>query len=143
MRSPVTAWRVASMTCLLLLGACSVMPTQDDGADIAGVVLVDAPAARQLLEAQVAVIDVRSREEWDAGHVAAAQLAPLDQFPQVLEDLSLDPSAPLLIYCRSGNRALQAGVRLVESGYAAIHVLRPGGFAQLQAVGVPVVVPHS
>ncbi len=144
MRSWIATMRGAGMLSLLvLLGACAALPQRGADADIAGIMLVDVTIARQLLEAQVPVIDVRSPEEWAAGHLVAARLAPLDRFPQAVDALGLNPAAPLLVYCRSGNRALKAAVMLVEAGYTSVHVLRPGGFAQLQEVGVPVAVPRS
>ena len=55
-----------------------------------------------------AVIDVRTVEEWNSGHLEGAILIGVadPNFQQMLAEL--DPAADYYIYCRSGNRAGQA-----------------------------------
>ncbi|MFM1950803.1 MAG: hypothetical protein RL418_490 [Actinomycetota bacterium] len=64
-----------------------------------------------------AIIDVRTPEEWDAGHLEGAVrigIADAD-FVQQLE--TLDKSADYYIYCRSGNRAGQAIDYMKSAGF--------------------------
>lgn len=64
-----------------------------------------------------AIIDVRTPEEWAAGHLEGAVrigIADAD-FVQQLE--SLDKSADYYIYCRSGNRAGQAIDYMKSAGF--------------------------
>jgi rhodanese-related sulfurtransferase len=64
-----------------------------------------------------AIIDVRTPEEWDAGHLEGAiriGIADAD-FVQQLE--TLDKSADYYIYCRSGNRAGQAIDYMKSAGF--------------------------
>jgi phage shock protein E len=55
-----------------------------------------------------AVIDVRTVEEWNSGHLEGAVLIGIADadFRQQLG--ALDPAEDYYIYCRSGNRAGQA-----------------------------------
>jgi rhodanese-related sulfurtransferase len=67
--------------------------------------------------AYASIIDVRTPEEWDAGHIEGAiriGIADAD-FVQQLE--TLDKSADYYIYCRSGNRAGQAIDYMKSAGF--------------------------
>ncbi len=70
---------------------------------------------------ELILLDVRTKEEYDAGHIAGAVLLPnetiLDSQPDVLPDLN----AEILIYCRSGNRSAQAANKLVAMGYTNVY----------------------
>lgn len=72
-------------------------------------------------DASVIVVDVRTKEEYEAGHIPGAVLIPnetIEGFPP--EELP-DKGAPILIYCRSGNRSYQASLKLLEMGYDFIY----------------------
>jgi rhodanese-related sulfurtransferase len=67
--------------------------------------------------AYAAIIDVRTPEEWAAGHLEGAVrigIADAD-FTQQLE--ALDKGADYYIYCRSGNRAGQAIDYMKSAGF--------------------------
>jgi rhodanese-related sulfurtransferase len=68
----------------------------------------------------VIVLDVRTQEEYDAGHIANAILVPnetiTDKQPELLPDLN----AEILVYCRSGNRSAQAAKKLIAIGYTNV-----------------------
>ena len=67
------------------------------------------------------LLDVRTKEEFDAGHIGGAVLLPnetiVDTKPEALPDLN----AEILIYCRSGNRSAQAANKLVAMGYTNVY----------------------
>lgn len=67
------------------------------------------------------VVDVRRKEEYDAGHIPGAILIPNEnigtQQPEELPDLH----QIILIYCRSGNRSKQAAQKLFDMGYTNIY----------------------
>lgn len=142
MNTPLRGVQNALMVWLVLaLAACSVMPPKEEEPDLSRVVIVDVDAATELVSAQIPVLDVRTPQEWAQGHLAVAHLTPLDQLPQVLAPLELEYEDPVLIYCRSGNRALKAGNQMADAGYTHVHVFRPGGYEQLRTAGLPVVMP--
>ena len=68
----------------------------------------------------IVILDVRTQEEYDAGHIAGALLLPnetiLDTQPTELPDLN----AEILVYCRSGNRSAQAANKLIAIGYTNV-----------------------
>lgn len=66
------------------------------------------------------ILDVRTKEEYDAGHIPNAILLPNEDIGS--EDLEILPDKKqlILIYCRSGNRSKQAAQKLVDLGYENI-----------------------
>jgi rhodanese-related sulfurtransferase len=69
----------------------------------------------------IIILDVRTQEEYDAGHIAGAILIPnetiLDEQPELLPDLD----AEILVYCRSGNRSAQSANKLLAIGYTNVY----------------------
>ena len=68
----------------------------------------------------IVILDVRTQEEYDAGHIAGAILVPnetiADKQPALLPDLD----AEILVYRRSGNRSAQAAKKLIAIGYTNV-----------------------
>jgi phage shock protein E len=77
-------------------------------------------------------IDVRTDQEWEAGHLNGAIHFDLAKMQQgQLPDLPKD--TPIALYCRTGVRAGQALQILQQNGFT--NVRNAGGFAALQAQG--------
>lgn len=76
--------------------------------------------------------DVRTAEEYDAGHFASAINWSLqDMEAGNLPDVPKD--SKIFVYCRSGNRSSQAAAILKDAGYTNIVDL--GGLPDVQAIG--------
>ncbi|MDO5729145.1 MAG: rhodanese-like domain-containing protein [Actinomycetaceae bacterium] len=69
------------------------------------------------VNSDVLLIDVRTEEEFAAGHVPGAINIPLDQIAEKISEVSADQTQPLALYCRSGNRSGQALSVLESVGY--------------------------
>jgi rhodanese-related sulfurtransferase len=54
---------------------------------------------------RLAIIDVRTPEEYAFGHIPGARLLPLDQLPRLAR--TLNPDEEIILVCRSGNRSMQ------------------------------------
>lgn len=67
-----------------------------------------------------AVIDVREPEEYQAGHVPGARLAPLSTLAAALPDVPDDRAVYLI--CASGNRSQWAADQLAGAGIDALSV---------------------
>ena len=65
------------------------------------------------------LVDVRTKEEYEEGHLEGAILIPLDEIENRLEEL--DKEKIIFVYCRSGNRSGQAQGILEENGFFAIN----------------------
>lgn len=88
--------------------------------------VVDAATARKLVAAGVTVVDVRTPEEFAAGHVPGAVNIPHDQMDRRYAELG-PTSTPLLVYCHSGRRSAMAIKTLREHGFEKIYDLRSYG----------------
>lgn len=71
-------------------------------------------------EADVPVIDVRTPEEFAAGHIPGAVNIPLDDIETDIASVIGDKNAPFALYCRSGNRSGQALMLLENAGYTTM-----------------------
>jgi len=80
------------------------------------------------------VIDVRTEDEFLAGHIPGARLIPHDEMSNYLDSLSAFKDEPILVYCRSGQRAASAVKTLEDAGFKKIQVLE-GSFPGWQAGG--------
>ena len=82
------------------------------------------------------IIDVRTPEEFAAGHVAGALNIPVEYPDFAAQVAALDPASTYAIYCRSGNRSAVATQQMAQQGYLHLFDL-DGGFAELEAAGMP------
>lgn len=75
------------------------------------------------------LLDVRTEEEYDAGHIPGSINIPLHRI-QNIESIIPDKSAPLFVYCLSGARSRQAVSYLTASGYTQVTDI--GAFSNYQ-----------
>ncbi|WP_297929410.1 rhodanese-like domain-containing protein [uncultured Aggregatibacter sp.] len=79
-------------------------------------------------------IDVRSAEEFNAGHLQNAINIPHEQILDRIQAVSPDKDAPINLYCRSGRRAEVALNALKKAGYT--NVTNHGGYEDLVKKGM-------
>jgi phage shock protein E len=91
---------------------------------------IEAPETRLIL-------DVRTPEEFAAGHVENAVNIPHDQIAGRLPEIERYTQAPVVIYCRSGRRAGLAAEVLSEAGFTNLLHLT-GDMDGWIAAGLPV-----
>lgn len=72
----------------------------------------------------VVVIDVRTPEEYEQGHVPNAQLHPLQEIDKWANEL--DKTQKYIVICRSGNRSAQASAILADNGFEQIYNVSDG-----------------
>lgn len=94
----------------------------------------DPAAARALITAGAVVIDVRTPEEYEAGHLPGAANIPVDVIGERLADIDAlvgaNKAAPIVVYCAAGRRAGKAKEQLAAAGFT--QVVNGGGFSDLQ-----------
>ena len=77
-----------------------------------------------------AIIDVRTPEEYAAGHVEGAVNIPYEQIASGIKTVKgLKKDQPVLVYCRSGRRSAIAKKMLEKDGFKRI--LDGGGISEL------------
>jgi rhodanese-related sulfurtransferase len=94
--------------------------------------------AYQLYQDGVYTVDVRTPEEWEQGHIPGATLVPLNELVERAGELP--QGDPILLYCRSGNRSLQAMNLLAVQGFTNLSSM-DGGFVTWVAAGYPAEYP--
>lgn len=86
----------------------------------------------------VRVLDVRTPGEFEAVHLRGAYNVPVETLAEHTAAIRASVTAPLVIVCRSGRRALQAEEMLREAGMLDLHLL-DGSMNAWVAAGKPVV----
>jgi len=80
--------------------------------------------------AQSVWIDVRTAEEYQAGHLEGAINIPYDEIQQKITSVATDKSTDIQLYCRSGRRSGIALETLRSMGYSK--VANAGAYEQLK-----------
>ena len=91
------------------------------------------PTASQSLAASATVYDVRTPEEYQVSHVEDAILLPLSDIQSGLYP-TVEKTAPIAVYCRSGNRSATATQLLRSAGYSNVTDL--GGIDEVEQYGL-------
>lgn len=76
-------------------------------------------------------IDVRTPEEFNAGHIDSAVNIPYEEIAKA-QSLVTDKNAVINLYCKSGRRASIAEEALVKAGYT--NVVNFGGYNDLKTL---------
>ena len=104
---------------LLLLTACGA-PTKNNQELV--YLNITAEEAKKLMDSEEGciILDVRTREEYDQGHIPGAILIPNTEIEAKAADLLPDKEQLILVYCRSGRRSKLAAQSLAALGYTNI-----------------------
>ena len=110
---------------LALLADCTLSKAKKDTEDMtdkAAYQKISAEEAYEMMTSQeVVVVDVRTREEYDGGHIENAVLVPNESIGSEMPEALPDKEATLLIYCRSGRRSKEAAQKLLSLGYQNVY----------------------
>jgi rhodanese-related sulfurtransferase len=102
---------------VLILAACGISSE--------GYRNISSDEAKKLIDnKEVVVLDVRTPEEYQDGHIPNALLVPLQELENKLNDL--DKTEPYLVVCRSGNRSTQASEILTSNSFTNIYNMTGG-----------------
>jgi rhodanese-related sulfurtransferase len=83
------------------------------------------------------LVDVREAKDFEGGRLPNAVHVPLSQLEARAKDLAKDLARPVVAYCETGNRSLQAGAALAKAGFREIYHLS-GGIRAWRDAGLPV-----
>ena len=89
--------------------------------------LIEKSKYQAFVEQGYTIIDVRTPEEYEQGHIQGAQNIDVGAESFITEIQELSKSDTLLVYCRSGRRSLYAAQVMVSFGFKKIYDL-DGGF---------------
>ena len=104
---------------VMLLTACGQDKENDQGAVY---VNITAEEAKQIMDSEEGyiILDVRTQEEYDQGHISGAIVISYEEIEEKAEEVLTDKDQLILVYCRSGRRSKIAAEALVELGYTNI-----------------------
>ena len=110
---------IIGMLIMLLFAGCSQAKGNPQEASF---VNITAEKAKQLMDTEenYIILDVRTQEEYDQGHIPGAILIPDNRIDADAEKVLTDKNQLILVYCRSGRRSKLAAERLVQLGYTNI-----------------------
>lgn len=80
------------------------------------------------------LVDVRTPEEFAAGHIEGAVNIPVQVLDQYISELPSDQ--PIVVYCRSGNRSATAVDMITRAGYSNVYDIQ-GGTNAWSSQGLP------
>ena len=72
------------------------------------------------------LLDVRSKQEYDEGHIQGAINIPDYEISKTIESIIPDKSRLIVVYCQSGGRSKEVYYKLHKKGYFNIYHLYGG-----------------
>ena len=84
-----------------------------------------------LIEQGALLVDVRTKAEFDAGHLEGALHIPYTEVADRLPELGTDKSRAVVLYCQKGGRAGKAEKTLSAQGFTSLY--NAGGYASMLA----------
>lgn len=106
----------------LLLGFTSCLKNQADGVQVLDVATYE----KKMAEPEVQLVDVRTPEEFNEGHIENAVNINFMSDDFDANVANLDKEKPVMVYCKAGGRSAKAAARLKELGFKAITDLEGG-----------------
>lgn len=94
-------------------------------------------AVRMMNNEDPLLLDVRTQQEYQQGHIASATNIPLGLVDTRISDIQNKKSSPVILICQSGNRSMQAARILKKHGFEKIFNLS-GGMGGWQQANLPV-----
>lgn len=120
---------------LIVLLLASVLVVQAQQPTPKNIVKPDPQALAQIKAGKAYLVDVRTPEEFDGGHLQYSKNINFNSPDFKAEVAKLDKSKPVYLYCRSGNRSGKAADTLKTLGFHSYFNI--GGFEQLKTDGFP------
>lgn len=83
---------------------------------------IDGDTAKALYNSGATIVDVRTQSEYKSGHIPGSINIPVGS-PIPDPKLPGKKDAPIIVYCRSGSRALAFEKALLKEGYSNVYHL--------------------
>ena len=104
---------------VIMLTACGNAKGNDREAVYMNITAAEAKEIMGSEEGYV-ILDVRTQDEYNQGHIPGAVLIPDTEIRTKAEKVLTDKDQRILVYCRSGRRSKLASEILLELGYTNI-----------------------
>lgn len=113
---------LATLLITLLLFGCSSKQAQQTPTETATYTQITTGQAVELMQTEkdYIILDVRTVEEYNAGHIPNAICIPNESITDKEPPELPDKDQLILVYCRSGRRSKEASQKLADLGYTRI-----------------------
>ena len=110
-----------SLIAFFLLG-CAKQAAKSDNEKLTGYQKSTPVVVKERLDKgeKLIIVDVRTKEEYDSGHIANSLLIPYDEIEKKAPALLTDKNAAIIVYCRTGRRSEIAAKALIGMGYTNV-----------------------
>ena len=110
-----------SLIAFFLLG-CAKQAAKSDNEKLTGYQKITPVVVKERLDKgeKLIIVDVRTKEEYDSGHIANSLLIPYDEIEKKAPALLTDKNAAIIVYCRTGRRSEIAAKSLLKLGYTNV-----------------------
>ncbi len=116
-------------------GSYGIAVTTDNGTETGTLIIeeladtnvyksVDAQAFEEAMTGQFLLLDVRTKYEYESGHIDGAVLIPHNELADRLDEIK--GYDKVLVYCASGNRSVAASQILINAGFEEVYNLAYG-----------------
>lgn len=105
---------------ILILSGCTSVKTDEKTSNTFEQITADEAKAIMDSEESYVILDVRTKGEYDSGHIEGAILIPDYEVGTKAESVLSDKDELILVYCRSGNRSKNAASELAALGYTNV-----------------------
>jgi rhodanese-related sulfurtransferase len=116
----------------LLSGGALLAPTLQRGGSRVSLL----QATQMLNQGKSVVLDIRSPEDFAAGHIRDARHIPLKELKSRISELDKFKSKSVIVVCSSGAQSSRAAGVLKGAGFGDVYSL-DGGLAAWRAQGLP------
>ncbi|MFA7371805.1 MAG: rhodanese-like domain-containing protein [Sphaerochaetaceae bacterium] len=123
--------KIGVLALAVILGtlACTGQSASQEAAPVKTIMIaqyrkISPELAKEMMdsEEELIVVDVRTPDEYNQGHIAGALLIPNETISTTTAPAELgDKEALILVYCLSGVRSAQAARKLVSLGYTNVY----------------------
>lgn len=112
---------ILTLTVITFIGCRSAGDSSGEETDVFE--KITAERAKEIMDQnkEVIILDVRTEEEFNSGHIKGAILIPVDEIKTRAEEILTDKASAILVYCRSGRRSALAAAELKDFGYRSIY----------------------
>ena len=117
----------ALLAAVMMLAGCAgandPAPGSEETVKEAGFQQITQEEAMRIMaeETGYVILDVRTKEEYDGGHIPGAVCVPNEQINCDAPEALPDYDQLILVYCRSGNRSKQAAQKLASMGFTRVY----------------------
>ena len=82
---------------------------------------ITAEEAQAMMDGDVIILDVRTQEEFNNGHIRNAILIPDYEIKEKIEEIISNKNKTILVYCKTGVRSEKVARELIDLGYINVY----------------------